>query len=140
MLEMTLEHDTGRMDGLVRKGRFAGHRLSNLSETELKIVLEEARARDSQAAQLLEAFMARTEQGANGRERAHSGRASANSTQGMTLDEAYAVLGLKPGANREAIHQAHRALMKKYHPDQGGTTYLASKINEAKDVLLRHVR
>jgi DnaJ-domain-containing protein 1 len=56
---------------------------------------------------------------------------------GMGLDEAYRVLDLKPGASRDEIHAAHRDLMKRNHPDQGGSTYIASKLNEAKDVLLR---
>ncbi len=57
------------------------------------------------------------------------------STGKMSKDEAYAVLGLKPGASREDVKAAHRQLMKDFHPDTGGTNYLASKINEAKDVL-----
>ncbi|MGV6874917.1 DnaJ domain-containing protein [Pseudochelatococcus sp. B33] len=54
----------------------------------------------------------------------------------MTEDEAFEVLGLEPGATETQIREAHRTLMKRLHPDQGGTNYLASRVNQAKDVLL----
>ena len=133
MLEMTLDHDSGDMDGMVRQGEFAGRRLSAMSTGELETLLAEAWQRDAQAAQLLEAFIQRKQDGRTG----HRQSAGAANSRVMTVEEAYAVLGLAPGASREDVQLAHRNLMKKYHPDQGGTTYLASKINEAKELLLK---
>lgn len=55
----------------------------------------------------------------------------------MTREEAYAVLGLKPGATVADVRAAHRRLMKDFHPDHGGSNYLAIKINQAKDMLFQ---
>jgi DnaJ-domain-containing protein 1 len=69
-------------------------------------------------------------------------RSGRNETRGdgsrplMSREEAYQVLGLEPGASPERIRDEYKRLMKKMHPDQGGTNYLAARINEAKDVLL----
>ena len=59
---------------------------------------------------------------------------------GMPIEEAYLILGLSPGARRDDVSAAYRNLIKRLHPDQGGTSFLASRVNEAKDALLNHVK
>ncbi len=65
---------------------------------------------------------------------------AAHASAAVPLDEAYLILGLAPGAGRDDVVAAHRNLMKRLHPDQGGTSYLAIRISEAKDVLLKHIK
>lgn len=59
---------------------------------------------------------------------------------GMTPDEAYQVLGLHAGATEAEIRAAHHRLMRTAHPDSGGSDWLATRINLARDVLLRQAK
>lgn len=138
MVEMELDHDTGVMSGLVLAGGFQGRRLDDLSESELETFWQET-AQDGQSRQLVEAYLDRRLAGwrehfqADGTER----EGSAPGTGPMTDEEAYQILGLTPDAGDAEIRAAHRRLMMRVHPDQGGSGFLAAKINEAKDTLLR---
>ena len=141
-LRMTLDHDTGSMTGTILRGRFSGMRVEELGMADLLALLRECRAEDEEGARLLEAYLDRLHPDWRDElagERAGSSGGSARSTSGdMTVEEAYAILGLSPGADAEAIREAHRRLMVKLHPDHGGSDYLATKINRARDVLLHH--
>lgn len=135
-LEMELDHDTGEMHGRVLKGMFAGRSLSALSPTDLALLWQDCRHTDAQSAQLLEAYLDRLHP--TWREDMARGESAMSGGPGgrMTREEALEILGLAPGADSAAIRRAHRELMLKMHPDRGGSTYLAAKINEAKDVAL----
>jgi hypothetical protein len=137
ILSMELDHDTGAMDGEILAGRFRGKRLKALSLDELVELMQECQSASDQSASLLEAYLDRTH--TDWRTRAGSHRSSGGPpppSAMMSREEAYAVLGLKPNCGEKEIRDAHRRLMKQYHPDRGGSDYLAAKINQAKDVLV----
>jgi hypothetical protein len=135
-LEVALDHDTGAMTGTIIAGRLKGTPLDGLELSALTELLNEF---DPESRDLLAAYLDRR----HPRWREHAqdgtaaGRGGAARSGKMTEEEAYQILGLQPGASAEEIGRAHRGLMKKLHPDQGGSTYLAARVNEAKDVLLR---
>ena len=138
-VSMVLDHDSGTLDGAVLAGRFRGRLLAELSLDELFDLLAECRTADPQAVPILEAYLDRAHpQDWRNRAQAREGRSAdvGGKQGGMTREEAYEVLGLAPGASVEDIKEAHRRLMLKIHPDHGGSTYLAAKLNQAKDLLL----
>jgi hypothetical protein len=135
-LRMNLDHDTGAMTGTVLAGSFAGMRLEELGAAELLVLLRECRAADEEGARLLEAYLDRLQP--DWRDSFAAGQAAPPPRGGdMTVEEAYEVLGLAPGADEAAIRAAYHRLMMQLHPDHGGTDYLATKINRARDVLLK---
>ena len=135
-VEMELDHDSGAMRGRILSGRHQGQELDALEVSVLLGLLAEI---DPESRALLAAYLDRRDPG--WREHAQDDATARQSgpVRGskMTEEEAYQILGVPPGASAEEIGRAHRTLMKKLHPDQGGSTYLAAQINEAKEILLR---
>jgi hypothetical protein len=129
-LSMTLHHDSGRMTGSVKAGQFSGRDLAALDLPELLTLLEECRATDPDSVALLEAWLDRTHPDW------HAEPAAAPHSGTMTRAEALEILGLAEGADEDAIRAAHRRLMRSAHPDQGGSAWLAARINAARDLLL----
>jgi hypothetical protein len=137
-LDMELDHDSGKMRGRVTAGAHQGAMLAQLDLTTLSGLLHEI---DEESRALLMAYLDRRypRWREHAQADADAGRAAASGGK-MSEKEAYQILGLETGASKEAITRAHRTLMKKFHPDQGGTSYLAARINEAKEVLFRRHR
>jgi hypothetical protein len=135
-LDMTLDHDTGALNGVIIAGPHAGRSLDEFDLGQLAALIP---AFDPESCALLESYLDRRFPGwRQDTQGAGAGRQSSQTTSGkMTAEEAYQILGLQPGAGRDEIGRAHRSLMKKLHPDQGGSTYLAARVNEAKETLLR---
>ena len=142
ILEMSLDHDSGAMEGRILKGPMAGRELADLSESEFLELLRYCRAHDEDSARLLETYLDRRfgdswrADDDAGSENDEPGEHGGNAGGTLTESEALDILGLKPGASREEIIQAHRRMMQKVHPDHGGSNYLAARINEAKERLL----
>src|SRR3979490_1003460 len=135
-LDMKLDHDSGELSGQIVAGPHAGHFLDEFDLPQLAAMMPGFGA---ESVSLLESYLDRRfpawRQDAQGNAAGGQSRPAASGK--MTEEEAYQILGLQPGAGRDEIGRAHRALMKKLHPDQGGSTYLAARVNEAKDTLLR---
>jgi len=131
-LAMTLDHDSGAMDGEVITGRFAGAALSALSAEELQaLVAEFETGGDEDSLSLLLAYLDRR----GGGEDPGDAAPPPVGAGGLGKAEAYRILGLEPGASLEEIRAAHHRLIRRVHPDLGGSDALAALINAAKEVL-----
>lgn len=141
-LMMELDIDSGAMNGMVLKGSKNGSELNQLDDDALlELYIELDEWPESHA--LLETYLDRRIADWRDRVDAQSGAGlrTPPGTGAMTEQEAYEILGLPFGAGEPEIRQAHRRLMKRVHPDTGGSAPLASRLNSAKDFLLsrRHV-
>ncbi|CAK0755679.1 DnaJ homolog subfamily C member 19 [uncultured Gammaproteobacteria bacterium] len=114
---------------------------------DLVVLLGECRAADAQSTVVLERYLDRTQPtgwrkqagvGTEDAAQAERGSQRAEDRPPMSREEAYEILGIKPGVSPEAIKEAHRRLIAGVHPDLGGSNYLAAKINQARDTLLKY--
>jgi len=117
------------LNGEVIKGPFAGFNFEQLTLPQLQMLLQYCQQNDLPSAKLITRYLSQRF--------GHEWQKTSPHSETMTEEEAFALLGLNRGANKETIIQAHRKLMQKVHPDRGGSDYLASKINQAKDLLLK---
>jgi len=102
---------------------------------------------DEQSRSVLESFMDRNhpdwrdvaggDAGAGRRDAGDgaSGSASPWTQTGMSEAEAREILGVDEKASDSDIEAAYRTEMKRAHPDQGGSDWMAAKVNQAKDTL-----
>lgn len=133
-LRMSLNHSTGEMEGEILDGPHRSRFLGEMTLEELVALLQAFRSEDDQSAQVLEAYLDRCHP--EWRDRAENGSSNGSFKDEMDRQEAFEILGLEEGALPEQIKEAHHRLIAGLHPDHGGSTYLAAKINRAKDLLL----
>lgn len=138
-IAMTLDHEAGTVEGRVVAGAFRGADLLELGEIETRQLLDEVSS-DPDSLALLETWLDKNRAGWREYFAAQDSGAAGDQGAGAAAnsdEEAYEVLGLKPGATADDVRAAYRKLMMGVHPDQGGSEYLAAKINAAKDRLLK---
>jgi hypothetical protein len=137
-LDMAADFRKRAFQARVREGQYKGRDLKDFSESELIRLFEEF-ADDSESCALLAAYLDRRHPRwrEHAHANAHAGQSGARSSHALTEQEAYEILSLQEGATLEEIRKAHWRLMQKLHPDMGGSTWLAARINAAKDVLVK---
>ena len=136
---MTLNHSTGEIDGYIKMGKFKDKTLNDLSIDDLLALRDECLENDKDALRLIEAYLDRTTD-FDWKSKTNNYYKSTDNegfySDSMTIKEAYQILGLDDTADKEKIKETYQSLISKLHPDKGGSDYLASKINQAKDILL----
>ena len=142
-LRMELDHDSGEMSGEVITGKYSGLNLGDLNLNQLIELMNECVRDDQQSRIVLENYMDRNHSvwrnkaGESFKEKSdHTNSNSPWNSDVMSLDEACKILDISPKASKGDIEKAYRKAMKKAHPDNGGSDWMAAKVNQAKDSLL----
>lgn len=149
-LELYLNDNTGAISGRIIRGTHVMKPLDKLKTADLKYLVKSYHQTDKECEQLLLSYLTahnkelfneinnaalKHTSNISGQKSENNGTGSANVS--MNNYDASLILGLGKNPNETDIKSAHRRLMKKFHPDQGGTQFLATKINMAKDLLLK---
>lgn len=134
-LRMTLDHGSGAMDGEIIEGPHKGRLLSEIGQYMVVNLLKQCWSEDEQSAQILETYLDRHYPDWRTMTESDAGPGM-SFKDSMDRSEAFEILGLSEEATDEEVKAAYLRLIAGLHPDHGGSTYLAAKINRAKDVLL----
>jgi hypothetical protein len=129
LLKMSINPHNNQLQGEVINGPYVGSQLDQLSQQQLTQLLSYCHQQEKDSARVLISYL-------NQRFGYEWQKSSSTSTHSIDENSAYAILGLKKGASRDEIIQAHRRIIQKVHPDRGGSDYLAAQINQAKDLLI----
>lgn len=138
---MTLNHATGNINGTVLQGQFAQRELDSLNAAELKELYQYCSENDVEALRLLETYIQRQRASDWTDQSGHNSQGASQPTStSMNIEEAKQVLGLEEPISRKSVTAAHRSLMGQFHPDKGGSDYLATKINTAREILIKELK
>ena len=138
-LHITVNFASGQVAGEVIEGEFKGQSLANLSDETLSQLLTEFQQKDKKSYYLLAAYMRSRgfhQYQQNQQQDAHTAHVADGK---ISVDEALEILNLAPMPTKKEVISAHRKLMSKLHPDKGGSDYLAARVNEAREVLLKAI-
>jgi DnaJ-domain-containing protein 1 len=141
-LSVELDHDSGAMNGMVKKGAYAGRPLDALERAECQSLAATLALEDRDGFSVFAEYYQRrfgTPLHEDAEARAGDFAAGYNgdfSSSPMDARAAADLLGVDIIADRETVNQAYRAAMKSAHPDRGGSAELAARLNRARDLLL----
>lgn len=138
---MTLDHTSGKINGTILQGQFAQRELDSLDAAELKALYQYCAENDTEAVRLLQTYIQRQRASEWDDQDGAESQGTSGSTGGaMTHEEAKQILGLEEPISKETVTAAHRSLMGQFHPDKGGSDYLATKINSARELLIKSLK
>ena len=127
-----IDLNTGRIQGEIIDGPHSGTPLEALTDAQLVELEKHYATRDKKSYYLIRALRQRGQNNHQQNQKTYEPLAT-------SVDEAKQILGLSGNPTKQDVIKAHKSLMQKLHPDRGGNDYLAAQINNAKDVLIKHL-